>query len=291
MNSHLAQLKKETYTTFDGDEFGYRHWLPEKEEPELVIIGIHGISGASLDYRPVSSRLVSEKTKTAIYAAETRGQGNDPVVERRGHIPNRQEWFNDLYTFTNLVRKKHPKAKIVWCGESMGSLIAAHAFHNHPGDTPPCDALVLSSPIVGIKGDFPKWKEVLVKITATVFPKMRLSLETLSGEKETRVTKDSVHQEQTNHNPYHIKRHTLRLLSTLGDMAQKMPEVASGFSVPTLVLHGGNDVFCETKKVEDFVKKIPNADYQFYPKSYHLLFYDHERDRVIGDIGKWLNQL
>ena len=151
------RLETKNLHSFDGDKFPYRKWLP-KEEPELVIIGIHGISGAALDYKPLATHLLINNAKIAVYAAETRGQGNDPVKERRGHIKKREHWFYDLYSFTKLIRKKHPDAKIIWAGESMGSLIVLHSYaaaiQNHPAlpdHTALCDAMVISSPIVEIR--------------------------------------------------------------------------------------------------------------------------------------------
>ncbi len=287
-----TQLDDTTYQTFDGDRFGYRKWLP-KTEPQMVIIGVHGINGASLDYKPLATEVLKSLPHTAVYAAETRGQGNDPIKSRRGHIHHREEWFRDLLTFSHLIRKQHPKAKIVWCGESMGSLIVLHS-HTYALATQQksCDALILSSPITEIRGDFPRWKERLAHGLAAIFPTARISLETLSGNHSAKVTKDSIHQEQANQNSYHVKRQTFRLLSTLGKMIRSAKDAGQQIQIPTLILHGGKDIFSEAQDVEAFAKAIPKAPVrQYYPESYHLLFYDHQSETVIRDITDWLGQI
>lgn len=290
------RLEKNALHSFDGDSLPYTKWLP-KEEPKIVIIGVHGISGAAADYKPLATHLLENDTRIAVYAAETRGQGNDPIKERRGHVRKREDWFRDLYGFTTLIRKKHPKAKIIWCGESMGSLIVLHAYASQMAQfevTSPCDAIILASPITEIKGDFPRWKIHAAHSLATIFPKARISLETLSGQKEVKVTKDTVHQEQAETNSYHIKRHTLRLLSTLGDMIETSSEAGQSFNLPVLILHGGNDVFSETAAVQRFAKSLPHQEMitlKLYPESYHLLFHDHQSDQVIKDIAKWLKNM
>ena len=287
------RLENNALHSFDGDQLPYTKWLPQ-EEPEIVIIGVHGISGAAADYKPLATHLLANKTRIAVYSAETRGQGNDPIKERRGHVRKREDWFKDLYGFTTLIRKKHPKAKIVWCGESMGSLIVLHAYAAQMTQLKaqsPCDAIILSSPITEIKGDFPRWKIHAAHTLATIFPKARVSLETLSGQEEVKVTKDTVHQEQAETNPYHIKRHTLRLLSTLGDMIETSPQAGQALDLPVLILHGGNDIFSETKAVKRFAQNLPHPEkvtLKLYPESYHLLFHDHQSDKVIADIEKWL---
>jgi len=279
--------------SFDGDKFPYTKWLPE-EEPEIVIIGVHGISGASSDFRPLAKHLLSDLPKVALYGPETRGQGNDPVKERRGHIRNRQDWFKDLTSFPSLIRQKHPKAKIIWCGESMGSLIILHAFAESQDRKNLCDAMVLASPITAIRSDFPQWKVSAANLAGLLFPKARVSLESFSDKEEVRVTKDTVHTKQAATNSYHIKKHTLRLLTTLGNMVQTSQKASQKLTVPLLIVHGGKDVFSDPKDVEAFVTNLPQtttATRKFYPESFHLLFHDHQSDKVVADIATWIKAL
>lgn len=279
--------------SFDGDRFPFSKWLPSKK-PEIVVIGVHGISGAALDFNPLASHLLKANPSIAVYAAETRGQGNDPVVERRGHIRDSSSWFKDLTSFTTLIRRRYPEAKIIWCGESMGSLIVLHCYAAATDRANLCDAMVLSSPITAIRGDFPQWKITLANIASSLFPRAMVSLETLSGQSEVRVTKDTVHQEQATTNPYHLEKHSLHLLTTLGKMMETAPEAGKALDLPVLVLHGGKDIFSVPEDVRFFVDSLPEtakATRRFYPDSFHLLFYDHESEKVIKDIADWIEKL
>ena len=288
-----VKLTKTHLHTFDGEKFSYTRWMP-KEKPRTVIIGVHGISGAASDYGPLAKHVLQEFSDVAVYSAETRGQGNDPVKKRRGHIRKRSDWFRDLTTFTSLIREQHPGAKIIWCGESMGSLIVLHAYADSDKKAPLCDAMILSSPITAIRKDFPRWKIALTNLAGTLFPTARISLETLSGQSEVRVTKDTVHTEQVQNNSYHVKRHTLRLLTTLGKMMQTASKAGQHLDLPVIVLHGGKDVFSQPEDVKAFVDGLPEkakATKKFYPESFHLLFYDHQSDKVVADIAKWIKAL
>lgn len=279
--------------TFDGEKLSYTRWMP-KDPPHTIVIGVHGISGAASDYQPLANHLLANNPGTAVYAAETRGQGNDPVKERRGHIRKQSDWFRDLTTFTELIRKRHPETRIIWCGESMGSLIVLHTYANARDRSALCDAMILSSPITAIRDDFPRWKITLANLAGFFFPKARLSLETLSGKSEVRVTRDTIHQDQAQTNSYHVERHTLRLLTTLGRMMQTAPEAGQKLEVPLLVLHGGKDVFSKSADVQAFVDGLPeeiNVTRKFYPESFHLLFYDHQSDKVIAEIAKWIKSV
>ena len=291
--SSEVRLEEKHLHSFDGDRLPYTTWMP-KTAPDQIIIGVHGISGAASDYKPLGDHLLANLPGTAIYAAETRGQGNDPIKERQGHIGDRREWFRDLTTFTRLIRKKHPKARIVWCGESMGSLIVMHTYAYAVDRSGLCDAMILSSPIVDIRGDFPKWKEHLANGAAALLPKARVSLEALAGKSDVKVTKNAIHSEQAQKNPYHIERHTLRLLTTLGDMIRGMKKASRSLNIPLYVLYGGKDVFSDPKDVKIFLENLPEttkSKQTFYPESFHLLFHDHQSDKVVADIEKWLRKL
>lgn len=281
--------------SFDGDKLPYTKWLPQ-QDPQLIIIGIHGINGASSDFRPLAQHLLAQSTNIAIYGAETRGQGNDPIKTRHGHIENQEDWYKDLTAFTHLIRQKHPKAKIVWCGESMGALIALHTFAHAQGSPPQhsCDALILASPITAIRRDFPRWKIHLAHLAGFLFPKVRVPLENFSQQDEVRVTKNAIHHEQAATNPYHVKKHSLHLLTTLSKMIQNSPEASQKLNIPLLILHGGKDIFSDPQDIQTFHAQLPKtakSTRQFYPESYHLLFHDHQSDQVTNDIATWLKTL
>ena len=278
------------------ETFGYRKWLRPGKQPETVVIGVHGFCGAAIDYENLGKRLLKEQPEIGVYAYEVRGQGKDPLKERRGDIDDPQLWFRDLNRFTEMVRTRHPKARIVWFGESMGALIVSTAYQQAAaaGEKPPCDALVLSSPVVKIRDDFPAWKKELVRQVSHVAPTARVPLEALAGGQEVQMTHDTVHSEQAETNSWHIDKHTLRLLVTLGDMIDRMPDCARSFEVPTLVLHGGKDFFSSAEDVKDFYGCIPKEagrELRYYPDSYHLLMYDDLKEKVIGDIETWLEGL
>jgi len=277
-----------------SDTFGYRVWKRDHSKQDIVIIGIHGFCGASIDYSNLANYLVKRQPNTAVYAYEVRGQGSDPIVQRRGDIGNPKQWYDDLNEFTQLVKQRHPKAKIIWYGESMGALIATHSLVLAPPNDPPCDALVLTSPIVRYKDDLEPWKIALVQVAAATVPLARIDLETLSGGQAVQMTETSTHSEQSVKNSYHIEKHTLRLLGTLGTHINNMNKCAESIHVPTLVLHGGQDYFNTDSDVRGFVARLPSttpATYHNYPDAHHLLMYEEKKEKIFRDVDRWINQL
>lgn len=277
-----------------NETFGYRKWLAKDSQPDVVIIALHGFDGASIDYENLGKDLLKKQPNTALYAYEVRGQGSDPKRDRRGDIDNPADWYQDLDTFTGIIRKRHPGAKIVWMGESMGALITAHSWQQAPAGYKPCDALIFSSPVVKIRKDVPPWKVGLLNTAATIAPMARFSLEQLSGGQDVQMTHTSSHTEQAETNAWHVETNTLRLLSTLGRHIESMDSCATTFRVPVLVLHGKKDFFTDEEAVWSFTGSIPKTTpvtTKIYPDAYHLLMYDTHKDEVIRDIEKWVDGL
>jgi len=274
--------------------FGYRKWISESIEPEVVVIGIHGFCGAAIDYANLGNYLLQHRSRAGLYAYEVRGQGSDPIHERRGDIGDPQDWYRDLFAFTQLVKERHAGAKIVWFGESMGAMIASQALRESPANEPVCDGLILSSPIVRFRDDIPAWTPGLVQIAATTLPLARVSLDTLSGGQDVQMTQTSHHTEQSKKNSYDVEAYTLRLIGALAGHIDNMNDCATRFRSPVLVLHGGKDYFNNDSDVRGFVARIPSGvskTYHNYPQSYHLLMYDAKKEVIFRDVDLWLNKL
>ena len=276
------------------DTFGYRKWISKETEPDVVIIGVHGFCGASIDYANLGNHLLQNQPNTGLYAYEVRGQGSDPIYARRGDIGDPRDWYRDLFAFTQLVKGRHPNAQIVWFGESMGALIAAHAWREAPANLPPCDGLILSSPIVRFRDDIPAWTPGLVQIAATTLPLARISLETLAGGQDVQMTQTSHHTEQIKKNPYSVEEYTLRLIGALSGHIRSMNDCAASIRSPILILHGGKDYFNNDSDVRGFVARIPwgvSKTYHNYPNAYHLLMYDEKKETIFRDTEDWLDRL
>jgi len=281
-------------TAAKGESFGYRKWISKKIDPDVIIIGIHGFCGASIDYTNLGKHLLQYQPRTGLYAYEVRGQGSDPIRERRGDIGDPKDWYNDLFAFTQLVEEQHPDAKIVWFGESMGAMIASQAWRMAPANSPPCDGLILSSPIVRFRDDIPAWTPGLVQIAATTLPLARVSLDTLAGGQDVQMTQTSNHKDQIQTNSYNVEQYTLRLIGALARHIDDMNACATQFRSPILVLHGGKDYFNNDSDVRGFVARIPagvSKTYRNYPQAYHLLMYDAKKEEIFKDVERWLNRL
>ncbi len=289
----VSHSKDQAWLDQKHETFGYRKWVSATTEPDIAVIGIHGFCGASIDFENLGKDLLKNQPKTALYAYEVRGQGSDPFKERRGDIDHPELWYRDLLTFTATVRKRHPGARIIWMGESMGGLIASHTLSREGMGKAPCDGLILSSPVVRIRADVPAWKKEVLKLAAATAPTGRISMETLAGGQPLQMTHTSTHLEQAETNAWNIDEHTFRLLDALATHIEEMDACAESFGVPVLILHGGKDFFTERSSVLEFMSHIPAGTpktLRYYPDAFHLLMYDDRKDEVFHDVERWLRR-
>jgi alpha-beta hydrolase superfamily lysophospholipase len=289
INQPMEQPEQLLYTSFDADQFDYLKWN-NSPKPETVIIAVHGINGAAQDFKNLASHLTSNLPKTAIYAPETRGQGSDHNIQRRGDIYRKEEWFKDLYTLTRIVRSENPEAEVIWCGESMGSLIVTHSYNHSKLDHP--DRIILLAPVVSLRPHLSIWKHKIANTLSYVFPRYRVSLNQFSGEQAVKVTQGGDnHDEQAATNSYFIDKFTLRLLSTLGNLISEMYSAAENITCPIIMLNGGHDYFTPPENAAEFYKRFPSSSqnhHAYYPDSYHLLMYDSHREQIFSDITQWI---
>ena len=281
--------KQHKYESFDHDYFNYLCWS-NSSQPKTIIIAVHGINGAASDYDKLAQFLTSQHQNIIIYAIETRGQGNDLNVKRRGDIQCKKHWFKDLDAFSKELRIKNPTAEIIWCGESMGSLIVSHCYSSKSYFIP--DRMILLAPVVSLRPHLPIWKYQIVKCISYILPRYRVSLTQLSGDQTVKVTQSSDnHDEQAATNSYFVEKFTLRLLVNLGNLISSMISIASKIDCPVIVLNGGNDYFTPAEYAESFYSGIPISDknkHAYFDDAYHLLMYDTHQELIFREILEWI---
>ena len=275
-----------THTSFlntsDGKRLPLRHWNLQSD-PQTILIGLHGIEGAARDFGNLGKSLSQQSPTTTLYALNLRGSGYDPSPQDRGNIKSPALWQRDLLELHQQLKKRHPKARTIWIGESMGALITLHTVAN--SSTPP-DGLVLVSPVVSLD-TIPAWQIISLRLAAFLAPGARISLEALAGGSFQATTKSN-HFDQSQTNPYHVERYTLRYLATLAKLSQTMTQQATKAELPVLVLHGGKDFLSNDLQIQEFTNAFARSPKRHkFPSSHHLLFYDKQKKEVISSILNW----
>lgn len=286
----VPELGKLTWRSYDGKVMPWRpSEVPKGHAVRAVVITIHGLSGAALDFWPLGDALPPHGI--AVYGLELRGQGNDPDFKARGDIASAKVWQNDLITFHRLVQQRYPGVPIVWYSESLGTLIAMNALQDLPPAERPV-GLVMSSPAAGLRIKPNKAEYLLLRTLINVMPGAKFNLEKLAGvnDKDIRVTHDTTHEAQMAKTPHYVPKFSLRLLGQIDAMMKTLPAVARRTTLPILVLASPNDVIASPEQIESFFDELASKDktIHWYRKSYHLLLHDVQRKEVLADGTQWI---
>jgi acylglycerol lipase len=278
----------------DGETFSYSLWaadLSPGQSPRAVVVAVHGLSGAALDYEPLGSHLA--KHRVATFAIELRGQGNDPVPGRRGDLVQIEDWFADLSAFFALVRARHPSAQIYYYGESMGAaLLTRFVAQAREADLP--TGLVLASPVVEIPTPPSWWQELIFQFFLRAASTHRIDVseytKRTSDDPSNWVTRDEAHRKWTETAPHRIERFTVRFFHCLRQLINGCFDAATRITVPVLVLYAANDVYIKPARVEQFFARIGSREKElhFFSESYHLLLHDFDKAQALERIESWL---
>lgn len=278
-----------TWTSYDRKEMPWQQWAVPKGEPvKGVVITVHGLSGAASDFWLLGKRL--PPAGFTVYGYDLRGQGKDPDVAMRGDIYSAEKWLRDLLAFHRLIRQRHPKDPIIWYGESLGSLIAMHTAAKERKGTP--DALILASPVAGLRQQLGGLERFLLLTTSHVLPNFRLKLGDIAGvdEKDMRVTSTATLGDQMALTPHHVPAFSLRTLREINSLLEQNSRAAKHIEIPVLVLASPHDIVCSPDQVQQLFKgfRTETKRLHWYTRSHHLLLHDVQKEDVIKDVLTWL---
>lgn len=266
-----------TFRAPDGAALFRRVWHPAGP-PRCVLVNVHGLGDHSGLYPALAEYFPPRGW--ALHAFDLRGNGRSPG--RRGHIRRWADYRADLGRFLEVVRAEEPGRPVFLLGNSLGGLVVLDFALQHPGGI---RGVIAAAPPLGRIGT-PAWLLRLGRMVANVWPaftlETRLDLSGLSRDPAARATVLS--------DPLFHRRASARLGAELLATAAALRRDAGRFPVPLLLLHGGADRMVMPQDTRDFFERVGQADKRYieYPGGYHALFADLDRDRVLGDLERWM---
>lgn len=275
------------WKSHEGEQREAHRW--KKGNSRAVVACIHGMSGSGQQFQPLPENIDG----ISFCALDLRGQGSDPVKERRGMLLDLDNQLRDMDLFLSAVAKEHAGEPLFLMGESMGALLAA-AYAADYATKRKCqvNGLILSVPVVELAKPVPVVLRQIMRFVAKAAPKTRLSpgIFVKSKSLAPKITRDQAYQDSLREKPHHISNFTLRFLVELGDLIEKSQHYAPQIALPTLVLAAGKDCFVRPEQIAAWFKKIPEGDKTLhtYDEAYHLLWHDWDKQVVMADIHRWI---
>lgn len=268
------------FVSFDGVRLGLKRWMPAGE-PEWVIVGLHGMNDYSNAFHLAGDWWAGQGIAT--YAFDVRGFGRSP--ERGVWAPTGMV-LEDIRTCVELVRERHPHAKVALAGVSMGGGLAIAAMTDP--NPPRVDRLMLFAPAVWGWSEQPLPNRASLWVTShmvgawVVKPPEWLVKNVMPS--------DNIDElRRMGRDPNLIwgaRSDTIYGLVGLMEQAWRKP---AELAVPTAWFYGANDhIIPKAATVEATERLSANQRTAFYINGWHLLLVDRQAETVWRDAAVFL---
>lgn len=266
----------------DGYRLPLRQW-GGAEEPQQVVLGLHGFNDYSRAFAPLGRTLAEHGITT--YAIDQRGFG---ATEQAGRWHGSARLQADLRALIGLLRARHPQARLLVAGESMGAAVVLAAANRAPLAI---DGLILIAPALWSRATMPWYQRLALTLAAHTLPGLELT-----GEGVARSPTDNRRLlRRMSRDPLVIKATRVDALwgvTNLMDQAAAWPPSPQRRTpIPTLILYGEQDQIIPPQAFCRFIVRLPLAAptrLLLYADGWHMLPRDLQGERVRRDIAHWL---
>ncbi len=292
-----------TFRANDGTDIHYRYWSPAIA-PAAVIQIVHGAAEHGGRYERFAKALVGQGY--AVYATDHRGHGRTRI--RSGELGDAgpdawNRFVEDEQQLSQSIRERHPTAKLVLFGHSMGSFITQDYMTRRPDLL---DAVILSGTAYGP----PPPKEAIEALNAAaqaspLGPSQIWSSRFADFNKPFTgkpgfewLSRDAEEVRKYEEDPLagfaftnELVRDFFQGMALLRDPAREA-RIPSG--LPVLVIQGALDpVGANLQATHALLDRfselgLTRVSHHFYPEARHELLNETNRDEVQRDVLKWL---
>lgn len=201
-----------------------RSWTAD--DPKANVLLLHGIAEHSGRYEHIGATLV--EAGYSVRAIDHHGHGRSGG--KRGHVDSIDVFLEDVED--NLAELRGEGLPVVLMAHSMGGLVA---FTYAVSGRPLPDVLLLSGPALG--AEVPAWQRIAAPILGRLVPKLFISTEFDGSLLSTDPDVGKAYVDD----PLRVKGSTAGLGLSLFKAMKTSNERLTSLSVPTMVVHGGND--------------------------------------------------
>jgi len=262
-------------------ELHARAWLPDLE-PRRVVVVSHGLGEHSGRYEPLASRLVA--AGCAVYAVDHRGHGRSGGAAR-ANIDRFDYVVSDLGTFIGRAQREHPGTPTILFGHSMGGLIALDCALRNPRVLA---GLVLSAPALAPGEAVPRFRRAVAGLLSRVAPNAGvLAIDASAVSRDAAVVRAYEQDPLVFHGSIPA-RTAVELLQAMESVAARVQQLR----LPLLVQHGTADRLVPLAGVQPVYQRLGDPKLRtlrIYEGLYHEIYNEPERERVIGDLLRWMD--
>lgn len=260
----------------DGFELAFSEWRAPGPGP--VIVALHGMNdyGRFID----SAAKYWQSRGITTYAYDQRGFGR---TEGNGRWPGHDVMAADVATFVQLVRARHPGARVLLLGESMGGAVATLAAAR--GGTGVADGLILVSPAYWGWSNLDFAKRAGLWTMMQLAPGARLTGRGLN----VRPSDNMEMLKALGQDPFVIKATRVDATYGLVDLMDAAWLEAPKVAIPTLVLCADGDEIVPSGPIRQAAARMQGPiRIVCYPDGHHMLLRDLEAERTWAEIAAFV---
>ena len=249
-----------------------REWVPQGK-PRAHIVLVHGLAEHSGRYERTGTLLAD--AGFYVRAFDLLGAGGSGG--RRWHTDEWSRYHDQVQSHLEWARSRG--GPIVLMGHSLGGAICLGYLID---ERPQPDLAILSAPALSGGSS---WQRPLASILGRLTPKLTIP-NPVNGE---HLSRDPNVAEAYFADPLVITKSTCGFGSAAFEEIDRLVEEHHRLAVPTLVIHGGEDVLVPTRSSE-ILAELPNVDRKVYEGLRHETLNEPEGPEVVADIVSWLNE-
>jgi acylglycerol lipase len=264
----------------DGFRLPLRAWGPARADS--VVLGLHGFNDYGEAIRPLAERLAADGHR--VYAVDQRGFGAG-LLAGRWHGSARLT--ADLRALMSALRERHPGARLVLIGESMGGAVILAALADAPL---PADGLVLIAPAVWSRDSMPWYQRTALALSVRVAPG-----KVLTGEGVPIHPSDNLDMLRAmGMDPLVLKGARVDALWGVTNLMDRAAAGVGRLQGPALLLYGERDRIIPPAAFCRVLQRLPGDHVGLrvvlYEHGWHMLPRDRQGARVRHDIAEWLRR-
>lgn len=267
------------FKTFDGLSLFGQSWQPE-DQPRAVVCLVHGIGEHSGRYVHVADSLT--RAGYTLISFDLRGHGKSEGP--RGHISSYEAIMQDISSLLEVSNKKFPQLPLFLYGHSLGgNLVLNYVLRRQPH----LKGVIATAPWLRLAFEPPASKIALGKMTNYIWP----SFSQKSGLDTKALSRDLEVVHSYENDPLVHNRISARMFISAYQAGQWALEHASEFSLPLLLMHGGDDNLISVEASREFANKInENCTLKVWDELYHEIHNEPEKEEVFKFLIGWLDK-
>lgn len=249
------------------------------ENTRAVIIMVHGIGEHIQRYADWAGLFRNEGIGFA--GLDLPGHGRSDG--RRGHIKN-FDWLDEMIDILlKTCYRTFPGVPVYIYGHSLGGGVVLNYILR---ESPKVKGAIVTSPWLRLSFEPPKAKVIMASVVRLILP----GLVQPSGLIVNHISHDMNVVEKYKSDPLVHDKISVGLFYSAMNAAKYSLAHASELKIPTLLMHGSDDLICSPEGSKEFAGKTDMVELKIWDGGYHELHNEPFKAEIFGYILNWINR-